>query len=122
MPINDERREIAARLRHCDVCASGVSKRYTHAFSGSFKGCMLIGGSEQQVRESLEWLADLIEPEPERTCRVVPMDAAGNPPYMKGDWILNAISDGCSECGYPFDSLNRGIPNYCSNCGAKVVE
>lgn len=58
----------------------------------------------------------------ERTCHVVPMDAAGNPPYRKGDLMLNALSDGCSECGYPFDTLNYGVPNYCPNCGAKVVE
>lgn len=59
---------------------------------------------------------------PERTCQVVPMDAAGNPPYRKGNWMLNDLSDGCSECGYPFDTLNRGKPNYCPNCGAKVVD
>lgn len=57
----------------------------------------------------------------ERTCRVVPMDAAGNPPYRKGDLILNELTDGCSKCGYPFDTLNHGVPNYCSNCGAKVI-
>lgn len=58
----------------------------------------------------------------ERTCHIVPMDAAGNPPYRTGDWILNELSDGCSECGYPFDTPNRGIPHYCLRCGARVVE
>lgn len=58
---------------------------------------------------------------PERTCHVVPMDAAGNPPYRKGNMILNEMSDGCSECGYPFDTANKGVPNFCENCGAKVV-
>lgn len=58
----------------------------------------------------------------ERTCHIVPMDAAGNPPYRTGNLMLNALSDGCSECGYPFDTLNHGVPNYCPNCGAKVVE
>lgn len=56
-----------------------------------------------------------------RTCRAVPMDLAGSPPYRKGGWVLNALSDGCSGCGYPFDSMNRGMPNYCPNCGARVV-
>lgn len=58
----------------------------------------------------------------ERTCHIVPMDAAGNPPYRKGDLIMNSLSDGCSECGCPFDTLNYGVPNYCKNCGAKVVK
>ena len=57
---------------------------------------------------------------PERTCRIVPMDAAGDPPYRTGNWILNSLSDGCSECGYPFDTLNSGTPNFCPNCGARV--
>lgn len=56
------------------------------------------------------------------TCKIVDMDSFGAPPYRKGDWISNSMSDGCSECGYPFDTLNRGRPNYCANCGAKVVE
>ena len=56
----------------------------------------------------------------ERTCRIVPMDAAGDPPYRTGNWILNSLSDGCSECGYPFDTLNSGTPNFCPNCGARV--
>ena len=59
---------------------------------------------------------------PERTCRIVLMDMAGNPPYRTGDWILDALSDGCSECGYPFDTLNKGKPNYCPHCGARVIE
>lgn len=59
---------------------------------------------------------------PERTCRVVPMDAAGNPPFREGDWLLNELSDGCGMCGYPFDSKNHGAPRYCPNCGAQVID
>ena len=58
---------------------------------------------------------------PERTCRVVSMDMAGNPPYRKGNVIYNALSDGCSECGYPFDTENNGVPSYCPHCGARVM-
>lgn len=58
----------------------------------------------------------------ERTCRIATMDMAGEPPYREGDRILNELSDGCSECGYPFDTPNRGTPNYCPNCGARVVD
>lgn len=80
--------------------------------------------------DALEWkvtpyqaairLANLIYPESERTCHIVDMDLAGNPPYRQGNLILNSMSDGCSECGYPFDTVNNGVPNYCPNCGAKV--
>lgn len=57
----------------------------------------------------------------EPTCHIVPMDMAGNPPYRKGNVIYNAMSDGCSECGYPFDTINNGVPARCPNCGRKVV-
>lgn len=57
----------------------------------------------------------------ERTCHIVPMDAAGEPPYRTGDWIYNMMSDGCSECGYPFNTARYGEPNYCPHCGARVV-
>lgn len=54
--------------------------------------------------ETLSALADLIEPEPERTCRMID-DGAG----------LR-----CSECGrrHPYD----GDPKFCMGCGARVVE
>lgn len=59
---------------------------------------------------------------PERTCRVVPMDMAGNHPYRTGNIVFDSLSDGCSECGYPFDTMYRGTPNYRRNCGARVEE
>lgn len=82
---------------------------------------MLSMPSDYGIPQIREHLASLIEPELERTCHVVPMDAAGRPPYRKGHLILNEMSDGCSACGYPFDTANKGVPNYCPNCGAKVV-
>lgn len=56
-----------------------------------------------------------------RTCKIVPMDSFGNPPYYTGDWISDSISDGCSECGYPFDTINKGVPKFCPQCGAEVM-
>ena len=49
-------------------------------------------------------LADLIEPEPERT---------GTPALDDQGWIMWR----CSECGQP---INRA-DNYCSSCGVKVT-
>lgn len=48
-------------------------------------------------------LADLIEPEPERTCRPVIEDE----------------TEVCSDCGYDIDGYGW---SYCPNCGAKLVE
>lgn len=79
------------------------------------------GGAEIQALGTEKEAAEAWNTRAERTCRVVPMDAAGKPPYRKGDLILNELTDGCSKCGYPFDTLNHGVPNYCSNCGAKVI-
>lgn len=58
----------------------------------------------------------------EPTCHIVSMDMAGNPPYRKGNVIYDALSDGCSECGYPFDTMNNGVPAHCHNCGARVTD
>ncbi len=54
--------------------------------------------------ETLSALADLIEPEPERTCQMVD-DGAG---------------PCCSECGrrHPYGDE----PKFCMGCGARVVE
>lgn len=112
MPTNEERRDVAERLRHCDVSASGFSKRYTHAFNGSIKGCMLIGKSEQQVSESLEWLADMIEPEPEPTCVLT----------FRFDDLFPAESKyECSRCHEKFAADGYDF-KYCPYCRAKVVD
>lgn len=97
MKTNAERREVASRLR---------------AFGETDLGSL--------NRETWNLIADLIEPEPERTCR----DA---------DHMHDAIK--CSECGeITLDTLYRvelgdGLmtvkehrPRFCSNCGARVVD
>lgn len=55
-------------------------------------------------RETLLALADLIEPEPERTCRM----------------IDNGVELCCSECDcrHSYDDE----PKFCMGCGARVVE
>lgn len=83
----------------------------------SIRDC--VNGKQTQTH-GFEWTKD--NRRAERTCRIVPMDMAGNPPYRKGSRVLNALADGCSECGYPFDTMYRGTPNYCRNCGAKVMD
>ena len=104
-PTNEERREVAARLR---VLASHreVDKDLFHDAIGVWPGGCLDGYDPVNVME----LADLIEPEPSPTCRD---DGAG---------VFR-----CARCGA---FVKRGsvmdcfgsIPiRFCPNCSAKVV-
>lgn len=58
---------------------------------------------------------------PERTCNRVLMDITGNKPYRKVAVSLNDTCNGCSECGAPWRTHGFDHPNYCPNCGTKVV-
>ena len=118
MPTDKERREVAAKLRDIAV--------RTNPSWPALMDLLKCPGRAVAVQH----LADLIEPE-ERTCRVVT--------------DIRAISQtqdmhvkSCSACGYVFGSEEHRqllpglgervavgsvvIPNYCPNCGAKVVQ
>lgn len=126
MVTNKERREVAARLRI--LCGHReVDKEFVHEALGLYMGECVDGYDPVSVSE----LADLIEPEPERTCRVVTDKNTVSQ-------TQEAHTKYCSECSYVFGreqhrQLLPGldeefvlhavqIPNYCPNCGAKVVE
>lgn len=98
MISNDERREVAARLRN----VSGAPEWATTA-------CCIaecLGEYDYPLWDDSKLLfnslADLIEPELERTCEIV-KDVF--------DWK-------CSVCG---NVITEQV-NYCPNCGAKVVD
>ena len=111
MATNEERREIAARLR-------GIAARNQGSLGAKRMGEVLMTAQEVTVTRGLpsvthvlERYADLIEPEPERTCRLVMI--------APGWWE-------CDECaqGIDWDSCSERDPpscSYCPNCGAKVV-
>lgn len=102
---DDERREVAENLR--TMTAFGC--QYKEHFYELLEETVMPEWEFHSYDAVANRLADLIEPEPERTCN------AEQIPYMpgcyEGYW--------CSVCHcIEFESDK---PNYCPNCGAKVV-
>lgn len=98
MVTDKERREIVARLR----------RKEPSSFETVFDVFTEIGLAVNPKGGSFKTLplqlADLIEPEPERTI---------TPVLDKSSWYTWR----CPECGQP---INRA-DNYCSSCGVKVT-
>lgn len=115
MPTNEERREVAARLR------AVTDEELRLCFTGEILyGCLANRhclDSEGNIDEYLvlQALADLIEPEPERTCNVKHWNNASGVAFTRGE---------CSECGgYLLENIHMQKPHpYCPHCGAKVVQ
>lgn len=108
MPTDDERREVAARLRRLSGHRE-VDKEFVHEALGLYMGECVDGYDPVSVSK----LADLIEPE-EWTCRLA---------YdMVNDDMV------CSSCGARLDMIayseleTLGQMRYCPVCGAKVVD
>ena len=104
MPTNEERREVAENLR--DMTMRGC--RYAEQFYELLQETVMREWDFHSFGDVADRLADLIEPEPERTCRF----------RNDGHGILWCDAEGCD---YDMDDY-LPIPNYCPNCGARVVE
>ena len=103
MPTDDERREMAAKIRN-EANRRKADLGYDPDYSPfAALAVMSIGFHSFPRYEDLLHLAGLIEPESERTCRMVD----------------NGVELCCSECdrrhGYDDE------PQFCMGCGAKVV-
>ena len=125
MPTNDERRDVAARLRELaedyekvPVLSIIAACELPAPVDDAFMACGI--GRAVYATEICGRLADLIEPE-ERTCRNI---ANKNDREFGAPFI-------CSECGadpHDAESYFCGFSNgehdwrFCPNCGAKVVE
>lgn len=118
MPTNEERREVAARLREHARTVRCVSQACVLNYCIGEDECGNYGveGCEGCFIKSLNRLADLIEPEPERTCHMTKY----GPEYVLAGWWA------CSECGPVYPPCNEEIAAWalqkCPRCGAKVVE
>lgn len=97
----EERSEIVQRLRKLEIGVIGTVIPTVELVKNILKA---IDYSHSNAMTPYGRLADLIEPEPERTCRM----------------IDNGCELCCSECDgrHEYDEE----PNYCHNCGARVVE
>lgn len=118
MPTNEERREVARKLRGARSTRASMDEIW-----GVLDNILLTGEGSKDAPwdDTFDRLADLIEPEPERTCHPVLMDWTGNHPYYTGGISLDAMTMGCSECGCPWRREAGNLPSYCPNCGAKVM-
>lgn len=97
----ERRRSVAGAIRREAACRAGgtASERWRRLHE-------MVAGADGRPDpgETLSALADLIEPEPERTCRMVD----------------NGAELCCSECDcrHSYDDE----PKFCMGCGARVVE
>lgn len=115
-PTDEERREVARRLR---VLASHreVDKEMFHDAIGVWPGGCIDGYDPVGVME----LADLIEPKPERTCRFEERyyDDGSSP------WPYYVCSECCERLHYRDIVTEYGEEScemlpYCAGCGARV--
>lgn len=122
-PTDEERREVAARLRTMCVCGC----RYAEQFCELLNETVMDAWDFHDFPDVAYRLADLIEPAPERTC--VPIVAK----VEAVDWEDCYVVE-CNRCRHSFggffDDLEkaerfaRSLPvyyqRYCAGCGARV--
>lgn len=121
MVTDDERREVATRLRANAKAHPHMGLLLNFAFAD--KGLNPDGEMEYNVTSyhAAMRLADLIEPEPERTCHIKISDCTdslGQKMYRCSECGSLTTDDACFFEGEP----DIGWFSYCPNCGAKVVE
>lgn len=115
MPTNDDRRQIAERLRSRRKQMES-ERPPASKFLASFIYLVEIGRAVSlgEKGDLFNRLADLIEPEPERTCGI-------DMPVI--DWETGETDYRCSSCGFSADPQDWAETYvYCPHCGAKVVE
>ena len=103
MVTSEDRKEVVKVLHDlCDGCETVSDYDLAKAL------CLVAASRYAYSSDSVLRIADLIEPEQERTCE--------NESSVSGIFT-------CSYCGADFyDTEISGDWNYCPNCGARVVE
>ena len=108
---NEERYEIAENLRTMTVCGC----KYKEQFYELLEETVMPEWEFHSFDTVADRLADLIEPEPERTCRMKKVMKRYDSYSCEYE-----ITWFCSECDNP--SYKATKPNYCHNCGARVEQ
>lgn len=116
MITDDERRDIAAELRYTandDLGGLSLQKNLaviTKAEDGSWRGVM-------------RRLADLLEPEPERTCTMDKSEFADFAPEYEGLYSCPKCGEETAvlACVNEDGDMEWVKPRFCGFCGAKVV-
>lgn len=120
MVTNDERREIAARLRRLDakITNRNTLEQAVDKFMKAACGNIPFSPIRHSVRNLCglaNMLADLIEPAPERTCHAIYDGDDSGHEFAGKSWH-------CSVCGHEMDEYEAKCGVYCIKCGAKVVD
>lgn len=123
MPTNEERREIAEKVRNARTTKkSNVSFEKLTPIEFMCEIAKAIGFGKQEdgsfIHPSYSGfayrIADLIEPEPERTCTIT------HAVFNEGDPTGEYEAWNCSHCGeLPYDDADSF--SYCPCCGTKVT-
>lgn len=113
-PTNEERREVAKELRSLVSLGRWQSEQVNVEMLADALGLKWTG--EILVESAgVSRLADLIEPEPEWTCRIkvydkLPTIVPTSVPIIE-----------CGRCGhFGYSGAKGALWNYCPGCGAKV--
>lgn len=113
MHTNDERREVAANIRNAANSAKDDLQDNPNYSAFAVVYVVSCGVRRSFPRyEDLMYLADLVEPAPERTCRMMHNDAASA--------AMCGPAAKCSECGACVPEVDT--IKFCPNCGAKVTD
>lgn len=109
MPTNEERREVAENLRTMTMCGC----HYKEQFYELLEETVMREWDFHSFNDLADRLAEIIEPEPERTCRI---DDSGycDCGYSLGDWVTWRMDD---RQAHLYERAN-----FCPKCGARVKE
>lgn len=130
MISDEERREVAARLRGLDaeITIRNTLEQAVDKFAKAVCGDIPFSPIRYSVRNLCglaNMLADLIEPE-EQTCRMIEVETGEVADYSDTDEVIFHCTSCHAERGiFSYDedgNVYSQRPEYCPNCRAKVVE
>ena len=112
MPTNDERREVARRLRSLDIPARVKMAEHPEKTAAWYELiCSAVGGKKDPwfgIKALADRLADLIEP----TVGVVSAVEFDETYHTGFEYVLS--------CGHEFEWAWSKQPAYCPVCGARI--